>query len=509
MCRCVYNHYIWHFRLLRGCIILRIGYSSLKERAFLHCSPYTERTHLKAYKARMAFFSGQAQSDVADSFIQSCSTAGRPQADNLQRVIRDITSTKLMSRDVPRTSQGLKESIDSAFVVCLPSVTEEDFQSQDILTPLNSKQFILQFSSATYGTLAPLDKLFAFEESYYEFLVSPDWLHRDAYPQVGGVGFESLLPNLATYPPVVTSSPLFGIDCEMVVTTKTTYERKALARISVVNESGSCIYDTYVKPDGDVIDYRSQFSGITAATFHGVNTTLQDVQRKLKELIPPNAILVGHSLEMDLHAMKFAHPYIIDTAFLFVQYKGPGRLTFKPSLKFLASSVLGKVIQQSQRGHDSIEDARITIELVKKRKAIGATLCEYRRSSKQWVKLPNALGSQKDTDFPSYLTSYGTKVAIVDTQQPKKVSRVECHNAVNDNAALDVMTRTSSFHHGFTWVTLRNCPSLASDTRRATVKQYLERVIGSVPRRSLVIVIGGRCDDPKVTECPSLVIYKK
>ena len=35
-----------------------------------------------------------------------------------------------------------------------------------------------------------------------------------------------------------------------------------------------------------------------------VTTKLKDVQRHLKALLPPNVMLVGHSLDLDLKALK-------------------------------------------------------------------------------------------------------------------------------------------------------------------------------------------------------------
>ncbi len=36
-----------------------------------------------------------------------------------------------------------------------------------------------------------------------------------------------------------------------------------LARVSIVNQLGQCLYDKYVKPTEPVIDYRTSISGIT------------------------------------------------------------------------------------------------------------------------------------------------------------------------------------------------------------------------------------------------------
>lgn len=38
-----------------------------------------------------------------------------------------------------------------------------------------------------------------------------------------------------------------------------------LARVSIVNEEGVCIYDKYVKPKEEITDYRTAISGIRPA----------------------------------------------------------------------------------------------------------------------------------------------------------------------------------------------------------------------------------------------------
>ena len=95
-----------------------------------------------------------------------------------------------------------------------------------------------------------------------------------------------------------------------------------------------------------------------------VTTSLKDVQQRLLGLLTPQSILVGHSLNSDLQALKLTHPFIVDTAILYPHPRGP---PLKSSLKWLAQKYLGREIQKGDgaTGHDSIEDARACLGLVR------------------------------------------------------------------------------------------------------------------------------------------------
>jgi RNA exonuclease 1 len=97
-----------------------------------------------------------------------------------------------------------------------------------------------------------------------------------------------------------------------------------------------------------------------------VTTTLPDIQERLLKLITAKTILVGHSLNSDLNALKLTHPFIVDTSVVYPHPRGP---PLRSSLKWLAQKYLLREIQQSHgtTGHDSVEDARACLDLIKQK----------------------------------------------------------------------------------------------------------------------------------------------
>lgn len=160
---------------------------------------------------------------------------------------------------------------------------------------------------------------------------------------------------------VTDGRSIIAIDCEMCIVEG---GEMALTRISAAEWDGNVLLDEFVKPDKPIIDYLTPYSGITPAKLENVTTNLKDIQDRLLREITPKHILIGHSLNSDLMALKLTHPFVIDTSILYPHPRGP---PMKSSLKWLAQKYLGREIQKGHgtQGHDSVEDARACLDLAK------------------------------------------------------------------------------------------------------------------------------------------------
>ncbi|CAB4058476.1 REX1 [Lepeophtheirus salmonis] len=89
---------------------------------------------------------------------------------------------------------------------------------------------------------------------------------------------------------------------------------------------------------------------------------MRDVQAVLLSMFSSDTILIGHSLESDLKALKMVHSMVVDTSIVFPHKMGP---PYKRALKHLAAEHLKRIIQNDVGGHDSAEDALAALDLMK------------------------------------------------------------------------------------------------------------------------------------------------
>ncbi|XP_040892266.1 RNA exonuclease 5-like [Toxotes jaculatrix] len=221
-----------------------------------------------------------------------------------------------------------------------PSLSQTNKESSGLHKALKNHPVITKFGTQRRGLTV--------------YVLTQEEMIKRHYPVKGMPGFEEFVCT-DSVDCVTDSSPLYGLDCEMCLTEK----GNELTRVSLVDSDGNCVLDELVKPQNRILNYLTKFSGITAAMLRPITTTLRDVQAKLRALLPPDAVLVGHSLNNDLVALKLIHPHVIDTSLLYRREFGQ---RFK--LKVLAETVLKRQIQtEEKKGHNPIEDAVAALEL--------------------------------------------------------------------------------------------------------------------------------------------------
>ena len=148
-----------------------------------------------------------------------------------------------------------------------------------------------------------------------------------------------------------------AMDCEMVGTADS---KSVLARVVLLDWKGRLLFDSYVKPEQEVTDYRTFVSGITADDLRDAPSFAM-VRHQVQEMIH-DKILVGHGLENDLTALQVLHPWWMmrDTAYYqpFMALKQiHGASFYGPrKLRDLCRTKLHREIQTGQ--HCPAEDAR-------------------------------------------------------------------------------------------------------------------------------------------------------
>ncbi len=251
-----------------------------------------------------------------------------------------ISLVKATVADVPRTTDGqiLRNTIDAKSTVQrTPSVVElESLTQEDLAFYVLSPAELIQHGY-------PIDV--GLEQA--ALLADTNGGSRDA--------FQKTQPRISS---TTDKLRVCALDCEMCETDL----GMELTRVTVVDISGQVIYDQLVKPQNTIINYHTEFSGITATSLQSIRHILQDVQKELMDkYLFEDTVLVGHSLTSDLRALRLVHLNIADTAILYPHQRG---FPFKTSLKYLSKSFLNKDIQtKGNEGHDSAEDAIAALEL--------------------------------------------------------------------------------------------------------------------------------------------------
>ncbi|XP_008568131.1 PREDICTED: uncharacterized protein LOC103588262 isoform X4 [Galeopterus variegatus] len=166
---------------------------------------------------------------------------------------------------------------------------------------------------------------------------------------------EGFVTTFLKAPPADGSPGVFAVNCEVCYTAK----GLELTQVTVVDASLQVVYDTFVKPDEEVIDYNTRFSGVVEGDLRNTKTSIRDVQAVLLNLFSADTVLIGHNFEHSLYALKLIHTSIVDTSVMFPHRLG---LPHKRSLRSLVAECLQRVVQDD--GHDFSENAKACMELV-------------------------------------------------------------------------------------------------------------------------------------------------
>ncbi|XP_031846149.1 RNA exonuclease 5 [Nomia melanderi] len=241
--------------------------------------------------------------------------------------------------------------------------------------------------------------------------------------------YEHYILTKDTYLEATPKSPMFGLDCEMCKTTTGDLE---LTRISLVDESMNIIYDSLVKPENTIIDYLTRFSGITKDMLTDVTTRLSDVQQILRKVLPADAILVGQSLNFDLHTLKMMHPYIIDTSVIF---NITGDRYRKTKLQTLTKEFLGESIQTGTSGHCPTEDSMASLKLTKLKLANSVDYGDavlLGRCDMEILKMGTGNLETQDQSWKKEIRKYATSLFKHVTKDQKTAAVVGNGNVMNE-----------------------------------------------------------------------------
>jgi RNA exonuclease 4 len=154
-----------------------------------------------------------------------------------------------------------------------------------------------------------------------------------------------------------------ALDCEMVGVGR--QKSSVLARVSLVDYRGIAIFDTFVRVEEKVTDYRTAVSGVRPQDLESPNAMDYGTCRWVVQGLLAGKILVGHALENDLKVLNLNHPWdqVRDTSVHppFMKSNPHTGAYQARRLCHLTQSFLGKKIQQYE--HDSLEDARAAMDL--------------------------------------------------------------------------------------------------------------------------------------------------
>jgi len=247
-------------------------------------------------------------------------------------------------------------------------------------------------------------------------------------------------------------------------------------------------------------------------------TTLAEVQAHLLTILAPQggpvSILVGHSLESDLKALRICHPLCIDTALI---YHHPRGRPLKPGLAWLTKKWCHREIQtRGEGGHDPEEDAGACVELLRLKIQNGVGFGEFKTDYESiFERMTRASGRGERGSIRAAVVDHGNPGVM---HGAKATTVIGC---TSDREVLEGLVQAVPVHEflfgRFTgiadtmgWLTPKAMadapigatsqpqPTEASPealaAAQATLNDHLAALYASLPTRTALVIFSGHSD---------------
>jgi DNA polymerase III epsilon subunit-like protein len=301
---------------------------------------------------------------------------------------------------------------------------------------------------------------------------------------------------------------IIGLDCEMC----DTEHGLELTRISLVDLNVVVLFDYLFKPATPILNYRQAYSGMTCQLLDPVSISLAQIQLACLQIISSGTILVGHSLENDLRALRLCHLRCIDTSVVFPHPKG---YPLRNKLKYLASEYLGIKIQSSgsgllgqdtqqpdPAGHSSVEDARAAVELVKLKAIHGPKFGIKGKGSLADCREPLLSFLPLDVNSAFYWTDSDTMNAMRTCISTRSDGTLCSSNSQAVDKAMrrfQTIQKSNSSSRSLHFISLNNCHATDTDTI-AQVEEKIKKAAALVDHRDTLLMIVHEKSREKLSE---------
>lgn len=161
------------------------------------------------------------------------------------------------------------------------------------------------------------------------------------------------------------------VDCEMAVVRSGQGEVVSLSVIDFF--TGQALVDCLVRPMGRIRDWKADIHGVTPTAMSVAKSRglalegCAGAQTELWKHVNKDTILVGHSLQQKLRALRVVHAHVVDTAILASEAvfgRAAARLPRMWSLSALGTDLLGLEVRSDKPGTGSRREKAMTIREV-------------------------------------------------------------------------------------------------------------------------------------------------